>query len=49
MSDKEMIWNSYQRYKVKKEIIAAIFSVIFEMTSKYLIVFAILTLEEIGD
>ena len=47
-SDKKMICKSYQRYKGRNRDFCSHFAVIFEIKSKFLIVFAILILGKMG-
>ena len=47
-SDQKIICNSYQRYEGRNREYCSLFSVIFEATIKFLIVFERLTLEKVG-
>ena len=47
-SDKKMHCNSYQRHKGKNRYFCSHFSLIFKITSKFLIIFVRLTLGNVG-
>ena len=47
-SDQKIICNSYQRYEGRNREYCSLFSVIFEATIKFLIVFERLTLGKVG-